>query len=234
MKSTIIDDKTLVHSRKLHSSKINCIHVQVNNFLDIIDEFETYISSTTWIDNLDEIAQLTFKANVKKTIAKVVNDIIAKVKTSSKLNEDIGEYLVSYSAQKSLEINYKHTLIPLAELIKEKVSGNPGFDYHSISQNNIIVFGEAKFSLYDTPRTRALSQIVEFIDDRDNAELLWLKPFLNEDAIKNILNDKKGYAAAFSYNNKDLQLTFKNAINATELDTLVNHEEIYLIAVELC
>lgn len=234
MKSTIIDDNTLVHSRKIHASKINCIHVQVNNFLDIIDEFETYISSTTWIDNLDEIAQLTFKANVKKTIAKVVNDIIAKVKTSSKLNDDIGEYLVSYSAQKSLEINYKHTLIPLAELIKEKVSGNPGFDYHSISQNNIIVFGEAKFSLNGTPRTRALSQIIDFIDDRDNAEMLWLQPFLNKYVLKNVVDGKKGYAAAFSYNNYDINKTLVNAINADELDTLINHEEIYLIAVELC
>lgn len=234
MKSIIIDDNDLVHNQKINSPKINCIHVQVNNFLDIIDEFETYISNTTWIDDLDEIAQLTFKANVKKTIEKVVNNIIAKVKTSSKLSEDIGEYLVSYSAQKSLEINYKHTLIPLAELIKEKVSGNPGFDYHSISQNNIIVFGEAKFSVENTPRTRALSQIIDFIDDRDNAELLWLKPFLNKHVLKNIVDSKKGYAAAFSYNNIDINKTFENAINAEELKTLVNHEEIYLIAVEIC
>lgn len=234
MNLTIIDDNVLKHSHKKNSSKINCIHVKINNFIDIIDEFEKHITDTTWINSLNEIAQLAFKANVKKTINKVVNEIIAKVKSNSKLNEDIGEYLVSYGAQKSLEIEFKHSLIPLAELIKEKISGNPGFDYHSVSYNDILIFGEAKFSLENTPRNKALSQIVEFVDDRDHAELLWLQPFLNENSLNNIKEGKKGYAAAFAYNNKDLNKTFENAINSDELEKLINHEEIYLIAVELC
>ncbi|MBL0255080.1 MAG: hypothetical protein IPQ27_08970 [Chitinophagaceae bacterium] len=56
-----------------------------------------------------------------------MTDIIGGITTS--VNEDIGEFIVSYSAQLALEIEYSHQRIPLAELLKEKVLGNPGFDF---------------------------------------------------------------------------------------------------------
>lgn len=214
------------------SCDINCMHVKIKNFKHIVEEFEKHISDTSWINSLDEISKITFKATSQKTIDKIVNDIIAKVKT--KVNEDIGEFIVSYSAQTALEVTYSHTKIPLAELLKEKISGNPGFDYHTISTNNYLVFGEAKFSLDKTPRANALEQIETFINDRDNAELLWLQPFLDPVTKANIVKGEKGYAAAFSHNNKKILTTLSKAIASKPIKEIIKHKELYLIAVELC
>jgi hypothetical protein len=153
---------------------------------------------------------------------------------STSVNEEIGEFIVSYTAQLALENKYSHTRIPLAELLKEKISGNPGFDYHTISHNNHLIFGEAKFSLDATPRANALDQIVLFINDRDNAELLWLQPFLNEHAKKNVVKGENGYAAAFSHNNKNILTTLENALESEPVKEIIKLKDLYLIAVELC
>lgn len=232
MKIDQIDNNALKNFPNGSSCEINCLHIKIKDFKPLVKEFETYISDTSWINKLDEISKITFLATSKKTIDKIVNEIIAKITTN--VNADIGEFIVSYSAQLALEMEYSHTRIPLAELLKEKISGNPGFDYHTISSNNYLVFGEAKFSLDGTPRADALEQIERFINDRDNAELLWLQPFLDSITKTNIINGEKGYAAAFSHNNKNILNTFNNAIASDPIKEIIKHKELYLIAVELC
>lgn len=227
-----IDNKDLSKLPTGSSCLINCLHIKIKDFKPIVEDFEKHISDTSWINSFDEISKITFRATSKKTIDKIVNDIIAKISTN--VNEDIGEFIVSYSAQLALEMQYSHIRIPLAELLKEKVSGNPGFDYHTISSNNYLVFGEAKFSLDSTPRAKALEQIEAFINDRDNSELLWLQPFLDPATKANIIKGEKGYAAAFSFNNENILTTFNNALTSAPIQEIIKHKELYLIAVELC
>jgi len=227
-----IDNKTLKHFPAGSGCEINCLHIKIKDFKPIVQEFETYISDTSWINNLDEISKKAFKVNAEKTIDKIVTDIIGGITTN--VNEDIGEFIVSYSAQLALEIEYSHQRIPLAELLKEKVLGNPGFDFHTISSNKYLVFGEAKFSLDSTPRARALNQIEEFIGDRDNAELKWLEPFLDPTTKANIIKDEKGYAAAFSLNGENIITILNNALASDPIKEIIKHKELYLIAVELC
>lgn len=232
MKIDLIDKKTLKHFPASTSCDINCLHIKIKDFKPIVKEFETYITDTSWINSLDEISKKVFKVNAEKTINKIVNDIIAGITTS--LNEDIGEFIVSYSAQLALEIEYSHQRIPLAELLKEKITGNPGFDFHTISTNNYLVFGEAKFSLDSTPRAKALDQIEKFIGDRDNAELKWLEPFLDSTTKANIIKDEKGYTAAFSFNGGNIITILNNALLSAPIAEIIKHKELYLIAVELC
>ncbi|WP_051891370.1 hypothetical protein [Chryseobacterium sp. JM1] len=227
-----IDNKLLEKHPVGLSCNINCLHIKINDFKPIVKEIEINISDTSWINNLDEISKKVFKANAEKTINKIVNDIIAKV--SSDVNTDIGEYIVSYAAQHSLEVNFSHKKIPLAELLKEKISGNPGFDFHSISSTNYLIFGEAKFSIDSTPRSEALTQIEKFINNKDNGELLWLQPFLDDTTKTNIINDEKGYAAAFSFNGANIITILNNALDSTPIAEIIKHKELYLIAVELC
>lgn len=231
MKINVIDKKKYPDLSSVSSCEINCIHIQISNFKPIIQEFQKSITDTSWINSLDELSKMAFKANATKTIDKIVNDIIAKVKTS--LTIDIGEYIVSYAAQSALEIEFIHTKIPLAELLKEKISGNPGFDFHSISSSKYLIFGEAKFSMKGTPRAKALDQIGVFINDRDHAELLWLRPFLENDTITHIANGHKGYTAAFSFNGNNVLKVFNNALNSEIVKEVIKHKELYLIAVEI-
>lgn len=215
-----------------HKCEINCLHIKIKDFKPIVEEFEKHIIDTSWINKLDEISKITFKATSQKTIDKIVNEIIAKI--PSKINTDIGEFIVSYAAQQALKIEFSHTLIPLAELLKEKVSGNPGFDYHSVSTKSYLIFGEAKFSLKTTPRAKALKQILKFIGDRDSSELLWLNPFLDEPTKENIILNSKGYAAAFSHNNSNIIKTLNKALKSNTVSEIIKHKELYLIAVEIC
>lgn len=141
---------------------------------------------------------------------------------------------MSYAAQQALKIEHSHKLIPLAELLKEKITGNPGFDFHSVSTNSYLIFGEAKFSLDSTPRAKALNQIVDFIGDRDSSELLWLLPFLDTATRQNIKDNKKGYTAAFSHNNNNIVNTLNKALDSTPIKEIIKYNELYLIAVELC
>lgn len=227
-----IDNANLSSCPASKSCAINCLHIKIKDFKPIVKEFEAYISDTSWINGLDEISKITFKVNAQKTIDKIVNEIIAKIVTG--VNEDIGEFIVSYSAQHALNIEHSHKKIPLAELLKEKILGNPGFDFHTISTNNYLVFGEAKFSLDSTPRAKALEQIEKFINDRDSAELRWLEPFLDLTTRANIIKNEKGYAAAFSFNGTNIVTILNNALASAPINEIIKHKELYLIAVELC
>lgn len=227
-----IDNKSLKDFPIGTSCDINCLHIRIKDFKPIVKEIETHISDTSWINNLDEISKKTFKANAEKTINKIVNEVIAKV--TSNVNTDIGEYIVSYSAQYSLEVVFSHKKIPLAELLKEKISGNPGFDFHTISTANYLIFGEAKFSIDSTPRAESLNQIESFINNKDNGELLWLQPFLDASTKANVINDEKGYAAAFSFNSDNIITILNNAMASAPINEITKHKELYLIAVELC
>lgn len=212
---------------------INCIHIKINDLAHTVGEMSSEIADTSWISNLNEFDQMIYNATAERTIGKIINDIFSKV--ANGLNTDIGEYLVSYSAQNALVSHYTHTKIPLAELLKEKISGNPGFDFHTISTKRFIVFGEAKFSMADTPRDIALSQIKEFITlKKDHAELGALKPFIEEDIRANILSGMKGYAAAFSFNAQNIDTILRHALQDDAIAEIARHNELFIIAVEVC
>lgn len=232
MNIDIIDNGSLTIPPSTPACDVNCIHIKIKDFRAVINELEEHITDTSWINGLDEISKLAFKANVQKTIDDIVNNIISKITTNVTI--DIGEYLVSYAAQTALESAFTHKRIPLAELLKEKVSGNPGFDFHTISASKYLVFGEAKFSLTDTPRADSLNQIDRFIGSKDHGELLWLKPFLEDETIAHIVDGSKGYTAAFSFNGKNILTIFQNALDSDVLKQILAHKELYLIAVEIC
>ncbi len=215
------------------SCEINCIHIKINDIKTTIDELTNTIADTSWINSLDELSKKIFTATAKRTIDKIVNEIIAGI--SNSVNEDIGEYIVSHTAQIALAAHYSHTRIPLAELLKEKISGNPGFDFHTISTKKFLVFGEAKFSMSSTPRAIALNQIGDFIQlEKDYAELNSLKAFMDADVTQNCIDGMRGYAAAFSFNADDIDTIFQNALDSEIIGELIAHHELYLIAIEIC
>ena len=74
-----IDNASLKDLPTGTSCDINCLHIKIKDFKPIVQEFETYISDTSWINSLDEISKKAFKVNAEKTIDKIVNDIIGKI-----------------------------------------------------------------------------------------------------------------------------------------------------------
>lgn len=190
------------------------------------------VSDDSWINRLGAVEKVSYEARAERTITKIVDEILLKV--DSKVNEEFGEFMISSSAQTVLEETYSHKKVPLAELLKEKITGNPGFDFHSESETELIAFGEAKYSGIRNTASIAMNQISRFILlKKDLAELVDLKNFTTEKAINNALAGEKAYVAAFSINARKPKLIFENAIKSDAIKPLLKYPELYLIGIEL-
>ncbi|MBG6288400.1 hypothetical protein I5I61_13175 [Pseudomonas nitroreducens] len=208
------------------------IHVRISDIDVRAEEMLNAISDTSWIDGFGAVKKIAFQARAKRTVAKLVE--LIKSRSSSSLSTDFGEYLVSDSAQCVLDSSCSHTKVPLAELLKEKVSGNPGFDFHTESQTGFIAFGEAKYSGKRSPYTKALEQIIDFIGlEKDSAELDLLENFVSAEAVQRYIEGHKAYVAAFSINSDDPAGVLTSAISHAFTDKLLGYRELYLIGVEI-
>lgn len=207
-------------------------HVRIHDIESRADEMVTSLSDTSWIANLGAVEKVSYAARAERTVVKLVRLITERV--DNQMTTDFGEFMVSDSAQSLLNNELDHNKVPLAELLKEKISGNPGFDFHTESSTNFIAFGEAKYSGEANPHGKALSQIVKFIGlKKDIAELTDLQHFVSEPAVNNTLQGIKAYAAAFSINNSDPQLIIQNALKSKFIDDLLDFPELYVIGVEV-
>lgn len=208
------------------------IHVKIHDIEKRAKDIIQSISNDSWIKDLGVVEQLSYAARAKKTIEKLVTEIFEKVENT--VTVEFGEYLVSESAKDSLINHLKHTHIPLAEMWKEKKTGNPGFDFHTESSTNLISFGEAKYSSNSNPHTVAINQIVGFINDgKDTMELVDLKNFTTPEAIENAVMGARAYIAAFSVNGQQYDRIFKTAIESDGFDKLLGFPELYIIGVEV-
>ncbi|MCI8467187.1 MAG: hypothetical protein HFI08_03230 [Bacilli bacterium] len=171
-----------------------------------------------------------------KRIEKTLNSLEASLKIGedNKITRESGEYLVSELSREVIinELNYSN--IPLAELRKEQVKSNPGFDFHSESDNKIIIFGEAKYSCRDNAYNSALSQIVDFIkNEKDLAEIADLEEFVSDEALINFEKENKGYAAAFSSHAISSEQLINNILKNENCLQLYNYNELLLLAVDV-
>lgn len=154
--------------------------------------------------------------------------------TPGTLKDDLGEYLVSMNAQEALVQGLAHTKIPIAELWKEQISGNPGFDFHTLSTSEIIVYGEAKYRSTQNGYYDAFNKMSDFIhDNKMQRELRHLRVLASDNAAQNVLSNKLGFAAAFSVHTRNLGRTIENAIKYPSFNILLNYPEVYLITVEI-
>lgn len=210
------------------------VHVQIKNVRQRADEIATIISNKNWIKELVPELQDGYNARINKTIDEIVNNILSKVE--DKVTEDFGEYLVSVSAQESLVNSKAHVGVPLAELLGKKKTGNSGFDFHTITHNSIIAFGEAKYTRKGNKHCNAISQICQFIkEEKDLADILYLRDFAEKKVITKLCNGEKAYIAAFSLNGKRYKQIFNGIIKRSKLiDKLLLYPELYLIGVEVC
>jgi hypothetical protein len=219
-----------------HPVKTNCkvyaAHIKISDIDARAASMIKTIKDTSWIDTLPVIQQVTFEATSRRTIEALVRCIKCRI-VKDNLTTDFGEYLVSETGQEALEIVFSHSKVPLAELLKEKVTGNPGFDFHSETKSKLISFGEAKYSGAASPYNAALKQIKDFVVlGKDNAELNMLQHFVCSNAMESCIGGDKSYAAAFSINHGP-DRTFINAIRNKHMKELLVHKEVYLIGVEI-
>lgn len=216
--------------------EIHCVVIEIDGAEDltnVVNSMSQEIADTSWITKLPTFFRSVYNANAPKTIDRIVNEILGKV--ASGLNEKIGEYLVSFSAQQALVTLFNHYRLPLAEIMKEQLSNNPGFDFHTISHKNNLIHGEAKYGGNDTRWSDATNQISGFIDEnKHEGEQGWFYPFMNETVIANINAGKRGFTAAFSMHAKNEKVIFRHVLESDASKKIAKYEEYYLIAVVIC
>jgi hypothetical protein len=212
--------------------KIISVAIEIIDLEQRVREMLDVALDTSWLDELDVIDRLGYEARSVRTIDKITNEILNNVE--SDISEDFGEYMVSDVAQTALKHHLDHFRLPLAEFIKEKISGNPGFDFHTESPEAIIAFGEAKYSGVKNAHGRALKQIKDFIGEKkDIQELPDLRKFVTEAAIQNAAAGSKSYSAAFSITSDDLVEIMDNALSSKHIKDLLQYDAVYLIGVKV-
>ena len=220
------------NSKSGNTCLVSTLHVKISDVSEKAKEMIDTISNTSWINQLEVADQVSYTARAERTIKKLANEIFTKV--SSPISTQFGEYMVSMTAQDALEEGAEHIKLPLAELFKEKVLGNPGFDFHTETATTYLAFGEAKYSGRKTPYEKAIIQINSFVQLRkDQAELTDLQHFCSKQAVDNALNGMKAYIAAFSINVKNVSRTFSKLLASEEIIPLLEYPELYLIGVEV-
>ncbi|OMD89324.1 hypothetical protein BSK49_13145 [Paenibacillus odorifer] len=188
----------------------------------------------SWLKKFDEdFMQASYEHRANKTI----EDIRKKFENSEedKITSDAGEYVISELARETLVDKLKYLNIPLAELLGKKISGNPGFDFHS--QNSItdtVIFGEAKYIARQSAYPSALSQVVQFIKDgKDIDDVGDLKQFCTPSALQRVIKGNKGFAVAFSAKKTTSAALINTITKRQDFLELLCHDEIFLIAVNL-
>lgn len=219
----------------IEKCKLVFVHVKIKNIQKRIANLVKVISDTCWIDEMNSVlAQDSYKINVNRTVDELVNNVMRSV--NDEITSELGEYLVSMSSQEILCKELSHVFIPLSELWKEKVKGNPGFDFHTQTPSELISFGESKYSSNGNPYTSAIEQIEEFISlGKDVADLVHLENISNVSitALYQVRANIRAFSVAFSLNAQNIKLVLKNVVKKLKEANLLKHPEIFIIGVEI-
>lgn len=192
------------------------------------------LSNESWIMKLqDEFLKQTFKVRFQSTIEHLSSKILNA--DDDDLTSNSAEYVISEVARSTIVTQLDYLDIPLAELIREQKSGNPGFDFYSVNKLEIILFGEAKYVAKQNGYGRALKQMCRFRDEqRDIADLADIQNFCTKKSCNSVCNGEKGYIAAFSTTQMKTETLVKNIKANDDYKRLSSFQELILVAVDIC
>lgn len=211
---------------------VKLCHVHVSQISKIAKVLSESVVDTSWMMTLDAGTRSSYEYTVQET-AQLLVEIFKAAEREDSVVDEFGELMVSMGAAKALEVVFKHTLIPIAELWKPQAKQNEGFDFHSICPGHIINFGEAKYCSSTTSYGRALKQAGDFVTvkkhKRDRVHLVSLA---TSEGISNLDNNVHGVIAAFSIHADDQLTVYRNALKkAAEFSENHSVKFVYMIGV---
>ncbi len=196
---------------------------------NIIDSF----SDMSWISKFDKPYMRASFLKRAEASAKYLADKIQK-EDDSDITKDSGEYVVSELARQTLVKRLKYLDIPLAELFKEQVSGNPGFDFYSANKEEIIIFGEAKYNSRQNAYGIGMEQVDRFIQEgQDLSDLNDIDKFFNDKSLEYANLGDKAYAIAFASKKTSSEKIIDGIISNAHYDNIAVHKEVIFIAVNI-
>lgn len=217
-------------------------HVTVSDLEKIALELSKKVVDRSWITDLDNRARRAYETTADKTAQALIEVFKTTLTENNKVASEFGELMVSMGSSKALEIVFGHRCLPIAELWKPKLAQNEGFDFHTVCAENIINFGEAKFSASPSSSpygglsgesSGAGGQADGFIGATKHLmDGVHLGHLAGEDATSNLDNDQFGIVLGFSINAVNPLLVLKNAITHSQTyEHLKKAKNIYIVGV---
>lgn len=80
------------------------------------------------------------------------------------ITKDTGEYVVSELARQTLVNHMKYLDVPLAELFKEQVSGNPGFDFYSANNEKTLFLERQNIVHFKMHMEREWNKLIDLLE----------------------------------------------------------------------
>lgn len=224
---------TIVDNQKIEPH-ITFIRINPDDVALTLREVFESLSNLSWINDFDaEYVRASFTVRAEATVKHIADNIIRS--TDDSVTSDSGEYVISELARKTVVNELKYLDIPLAEVIKEQKSGNPGFDFYTVNGGHIILFGEAKYIATQNAYGSAFCQIVRFErEKRHLADLVDIDKFCCKESLDNAsVHNKKGFMAAFAAKATPTDTLIRNIRNNEDFKKLSVHEELICIAVNI-
>jgi len=212
--------------------KIKVCHVIVNDIKIISEALAKKVLDTSWMTNIDVGSRRAYDRTAQETAVALV-EIFKSTTKPSDVGSEFGEIMVSIGSTKALEKIFNHVILPIAELWKPQIKQNEGFDFHTVCTDELINFGEAKYSGSVNPHSHAINQAKGFIDDEKHLrDYVHLRELVSKEAVDNLNSDGFGIVASFSINTADPFQVLKNAIeSAQDKLSLDSIRSVYLVGV---
>lgn len=209
------------------------IRIEPSDLKATINDIICSLNNLSWIETFDkEYIKKSFKIRASKTAEHLSNKL--NNFSQDKVTTDIGETVVSELSRLAIVNELEYRDIPLAELFKQKISGNHGFDFFSETLSQFIVFGEAKYVSNSNGYGRALEQIERFIiEERDTSDLNDIDKFVSDSSLSNHTKNDKAFACAFSATSIKSETLIEHILKNANFNKIKHHREIILIAVNI-
>ena len=218
----------------LGPASVHFIRIDPEDISVTLSDILKTLMDLSWLKQFDEDYMVqSYQQRAQITIDDIKEKFLAC--DNSALTKDAGEYVVSELSREAIVFTLGYLNIPLSELLGKKVSGNPGFDFHTQNlASNTVIFGEAKYVSAQSAYPSAIKQIKEFIDaKKDVSDLADLSRFCTPQALNRAANGIKGFAAAFSAKKTSSERIINSIQAHKEYKELTKYSEIILVAVNL-
>lgn len=212
----ITDDKEwgCKHNRLPTSGNIKSCLITVNDLRCIAQKLTESVLDTSWMLSMDKGTKRSYSYTANDT-AEALVAIFKKFQDSNEIGSEFGEIMISIGSSRALEIVFEHKTLPIAEIWKPQRKQNEGFDFHTECPENLINFGEAKYSGSINSHIKAIPQIERFINEEKHfRDRVHLKNLASAESINNLDDDNFGVIAAFSINSDNHESIMDNALNS--------------------
>lgn len=202
------------------------IKVTLRNVLDSL-------MNKSWLSKFDKIY---LKDSYEKRCDESIEHITLKIikEDDSSVTTSSGEYVVSELSRSSVVETYEYLDIPIADIIKKQVTGNPGFDFYTLNKSKNILFGEAKYIAKQGAHLSALKQSYKFfIQQQHLTEIPDIQIFFCEESLSNCHKDEIGFIISFSAKSTSTTRLIELIQENENYNELKKFKELILVAVNL-